>query len=153
MQKLSEVGNMIGKTTEYAIRALVYIYLQNQMGKRPGFKEISSEIASPEQFTAKILRTLTRDGIISSMKGRGGGFFFDKPESPLPLYDVVSLLEGRKHFSHCGFGLKSCDSENPCPLHDEYIIVRDAFLKMVSEKTVQALAHKITEHKAILSRK
>ncbi len=144
---------MLGKTTEYAIRALVYIYLQNQAGKRPGFKEISLEIDSPEQFTAKILRTLTRDGIISSMKGRGGGFFFDKPENPLPLYDIVSLLEGKKFFSRCGFGLKSCDSENPCPLHDDYSKVRETFFKMVSEKTVQALANKITDHKAILTRK
>ena len=32
---------MIGKTTEYAIRALVYVYIQNQDGRRPGFKEIA----------------------------------------------------------------------------------------------------------------
>lgn len=144
---------MLGKTSEYAIRALVYIYLQNKEGKRPGFKEISLEIDSPEQFTAKVLRTLTREGIISSMKGRGGGFFFDKPETPLPLYEVVRLLEGKKLFTKCGFGLKFCDSENPCPLHDEYSKVRDTFFNMVSEKTVQTLAKKITDRTAILSRR
>jgi Rrf2 family protein len=143
---------MLGKTSEYAIRALVYIYLQNQGGKRPGFKEISLEIDSPEQFTAKVLRTLTREGIISSMKGRGGGFFFDQPESPLPLYDIVRLLEGKKLFTKCGFGLKFCDSENPCPLHDEYSKVRDTFFNMVSEKTIQLLAKRISDRKAVLSR-
>jgi len=144
---------MLGKTTEYAIRALVYIYLQNVEGKRPGFKEISAEIDSPEQFTAKVLRALTHEGIISSMKGRRGGFFFDQPELPLPLYDIVRLLEGKKLFTKCGFGLKFCDSENPCPLHDEYSKVRETFYKMVSEKTVQTLAKKITDHQAILSRR
>ncbi len=80
---------MLGKTTEYAIRALVYIYIRNLEGKRPGFKEIARNINSPEQFTAKILQNLARAGIIYSMKGRGGGFFFDQNNSPLPLFEVI----------------------------------------------------------------
>ena len=70
---------MLGKATEYAIRALVFIYLRNLEGKRPGFREIAANIDSPVQFTAKILQTLTRMEIISSMKGRGGGLLLRSP--------------------------------------------------------------------------
>ena len=69
---------MLGKTTEYAIRSLVYVFIQNQEGKRPGFKEIAKKINSPEQFTAKVLQNLARAELISSIKGRGGGFFFNR---------------------------------------------------------------------------
>lgn len=105
---------MLGKTSEYAIRALVYVYIQNLEGKRPGFKEIAKKIDSPEQFTAKVLQNLTRAKLISSMKGRGGGFFFDHPATPLTLYEIIRVVEGEVFFSKCGFGLKRCDSENPC---------------------------------------
>jgi len=143
---------MLGKTTEYAIRSLVYIYIQNQEGKRPGFKEISKNIDSPEQFTAKILQNLAREELISSMKGRGGGFFFDQPSVPLTLFEVISILEGEKFFSKCGFGLKRCDANNPCPLHNDYSPVREGFFKLVKKETIQPLAKKINKQKAVLTR-
>jgi Rrf2 family protein len=143
---------MLGKTTEYAIRALVYIYIQNLEGKRPGFKEISKKIDSPVQFTAKVLQNLTRAELILSMKGRGGGFFFDHSATELTLYDVIRVMEGEKFFSKCGFGLKRCDGENPCPLHGDYSIVREGFFSLVKKETIQSLANKINEQKAVLTR-
>jgi Rrf2 family protein len=143
---------MLGKTTEYAIRALVYIFIKNQEGKRPGFKEISKEIDSPEQFTAKVLQNLARAELISSIKGRGGGFFFDQPSVPLTLYEVISVLEGEKFFSKCGFGLKRCDANNPCPLHNDYSPVREGFFRLVKKETIQSLAKRINEQEAVLSR-
>jgi Rrf2 family protein len=143
---------MIGKTTEYAIRALVYIFIQNQEGKRPGFKEISRKIDSPEQFTAKVLQNLARAELISSMKGRGGGFFFDQTATPLTIYDVIRVMEGEKFFSKCGFGLKRCDEESPCPLHDDYSPVRESFFNLVKKETIQSLSKKINEQKAVLTR-
>ena len=143
---------MFGKTTEYAIRALVYVYMQNQEGKRPGYKEIAKEIDSPEQFTAKVLQNLARAELVSSMKGRGGGFFFEDSVAPLTLYEIIRVIEGEKFFSKCGFGLKRCNGENPCPLHDDYSQVREGFFKLVRSQTIQSLANKINENKAVLTR-
>ena len=143
---------MLGRTTEYAIRAMVYIFIQNQEGKRPGFKEIAKKINSPEQFTAKVLQNLARAELISSMKGRGGGFFFDKTATPLTIFEVIRVIEGEKFFFKCGFGLNQCDGENPCPLHDDYSSVREGFFRLVNKETIQSLANKINEHKAVLTR-
>jgi Rrf2 family protein len=143
---------MLARTTEYAIRALVYIYIRNQEGKRPGFKEIAGSIDSPVQFTAKVLQTLTRAEIISSMKGRGGGFFFDQPSAPLTLYEVIKTMEGENFFSCCGLGLKHCSDEKPCPLHEEYAHVRDGFFNLVTNQTIQILADKINDQTAVLSK-
>lgn len=143
---------MLGKTTEYAIRSLVYIYIQNRMGKRPGFKEIARNIDSPEGFTGKVLQIITRAELVSSAKGRGGGFFFDDLEKPLPLMDVIKATEGRDFFYKCGFGLKSCDAHNPCPMHDEYSFVRDSFYNLMNKLTIQSLANKINNCEATLNR-
>ncbi len=89
---------MFTKPTEYAIRALVYIVLQNTSGKRPGFKEIAKKINSSEPYMAKILQNLTRHNVINSVKGRGGGFYFLKPIEILPLYDIIKITEGESFF-------------------------------------------------------
>lgn len=143
---------MLGRTTEYAIRAMVYIYIRNLDGGRPSFKEIAKNIDSPEQFTGKVLQNLARSNLISSVKGKGGGFFFFDPSKPLNLYEIIKAVEGDEYFTRCGFGLKQCDSTTPCPLHEDYSEIRKAFFQLVTKQTIQSLAEKIYQHKAVLTR-
>jgi Rrf2 family protein len=134
---------MFNKETEYALRGLVYIKLQNLKERRPGTAEIAKEIEAPHFFTAKILQRLVRFGFLESLKGKGGGFYFDENKPDLPLIKLISATEGDRSFSGCGFGLKYCDSENPCPLHEKYAPIREAINKLISEETVQSLAEKV----------
>lgn len=141
---------MLSKSTEYAIRALVYIRLQNNLKRKPGVTEVTTEIDAPEHFTAKILQVLTRHGLLRSMKGRGGGFFFDDSGTDVTLFDVIRLMEGEGYFTKCGFGLKSCNAANPCPLHHQYAAIRDGFSHLVRKETIGSLALKIESGEAFL---
>ncbi len=143
---------MLTKGTEYAIRALVYIQLQSWKDKRPGIVEIAKEIEAPEQYCAKILQTLARHKLVKSMKGRGGGFFFDEANEEITPYDVIHVMEGDDIFNKCGFGLKNCNNDNPCPVHNKYVKVRDAFYDIVVSETIQSLSEKIINGKAVLKR-
>ncbi|MEZ5149111.1 MAG: Rrf2 family transcriptional regulator [Bacteroidales bacterium] len=143
---------MLSKSTEYAIRALVYIQLQNWKGHRPGVSEIAQEIEAPVAYSAKIFQTLTKHKLLESMKGRGGGFFFDKNQSHLTIFDVINVMEGDGVFHKCGFGLKNCNSKNPCPFHNEYITVREGFYNLVKNETIQTLSKKIQNGEAVLNR-
>jgi Rrf2 family protein len=134
---------MFNKETEYALRGLVYIKLQNIKGRRPGTVEIAKEIEAPQFFTAKILQRIVRGGLLRSHKGKNGGFFFDENEPDLPLVKLISATEGDKSFSGCGFGLKHCDANNPCPLHEKYAPIRESINKLIGEETVQSLAEKV----------
>ncbi len=133
---------MFNKETEYALRSLVYIQQQNYTQRRPGIEEIAKEIEAPQPFTAKILQRLVRLGFIDSVKGKGGGFVFDTDKTELTLKELILSTEGGSIFNGCGFGMKRCDSENPCPLHHQYAPIRDAINKLVSEETIQSLAQK-----------
>jgi len=141
---------MLAKSAEYAIRALVYTQLQNWKKKRPSIQEIAKEIEAPEAFTAKILQTLTRHGIIDSRKGRGGGFFFNEEQLHLTLFEVIHVMEGDACFTKCAFGFKHCNDANPCPLHHRYAPLRDGFLNIAKTETIQTLSRSIVEGKAYL---
>ena len=134
---------MFNKETEYTLRGLVYIQLQNLKNRRPGTAEIAKEIEAPPFYTAKILQRLVRQGFLESIKGKGGGFFFDTEKPDLPLINLIEATEGDRSFSGCGFGLKHCDRDNPCPLHDKYSPIRDSINKLISGETVQSLAAKV----------
>ncbi|HLP71974.1 MAG TPA: Rrf2 family transcriptional regulator [Bacteroidales bacterium] len=136
---------MFNKETEYAIRSLVYIKLQNIKSRRPGVAEISKEIEAPPFFVAKILQRLVRDGYLRSLKGKGGGFYFDENKKDLALLDLITETEGNDSFTSCVFGLKECNSDEPCPLHEKYAPIRDSLTRLVSDETVGGLAEKMYE--------
>jgi Rrf2 family protein len=134
---------MFNKETEYALRGLIYIKLQNLRNRRPGTAEVSKEIEAPPFFTAKILQRLVRNGFLESMKGKNGGFYFDPEKPDLPLRNLISATEGDRSFSGCGIGMKNCSEENPCPLHEKYAPIRESINRLVSGETVQSLAEKV----------
>jgi DNA-binding IscR family transcriptional regulator len=61
-------------------------------------------------------------------------------------------MEGNSYFQKCGFGLKQCSCDNPCPLHEKYMHVRDSFYEIVKSETIQTLSEKINNGDAILNR-
>lgn len=143
---------MFNKETEYALRGLVYIKSRNLLNRRPGIEEIAKEIDAPRFYIAKILQRLVREGFLESLKGKGGGFFFNPDKPELKLEDLIKATEGDRLFSGCGFGLKECSDENPCPLHEKYAPIRESILKLVSNDSVQSLAEKVMRNEIKMKR-
>ncbi len=143
---------MLSKASEYAIRALVYICMKDRESVRPGYREIAQYIEAPEQFTAKVLQTLVRSGLLSSVRGRGGGFFFEKDRDPIAIIDVINEMEGNHLFTRCGIGLNRCSDESPCPIHHQYAVVRDQYKRLAEQTTIKDLAERILSGDAVLNR-
>ena len=142
---------MLSKPAEYAIRSMVYIWMMNQKGTRPGYRTIAIEVGSPEHFTAKVLQTMTRSNFIRAGKGRGGGFYFEDPDKELPVIEIIKAIDGVKFFSSCAFGFQNCNCDNPCPMHEEFKIIRDGFSEMVLKLTIQSMGEKILNGTATLN--
>ncbi len=119
---------------------MVYIQMQNLKERRPGVAEVAQEIEAPYFFTAKILQRLVKQGFVKSVKGKGGGFFLDQEKRDLPMKEIIIAIEGEELFVGCGFGLKNCDENNPCPLHHQYGVIRDQINQLVTNSTIQSLA-------------
>jgi Rrf2 family protein len=134
---------MFNKETEYALRGLIYIKLQNLRNHRPGAAEISKEIEAPLFFISKILQRLVRSGFLESLKGKGGGFYIDPEKPDLPIKKLITATEGDRSFSGCGIGMKNCNENNPCPLHERYAPIRESINRLVTDETVQSLAEKV----------
>jgi Rrf2 family protein len=139
---VKKITRMFNKETEYALRGLVYIQSRNNTGANPGIDEIAREVDAPRFFIAKILQRLVRQGFLSSLKGKGGGFFFDKSRPDISLRELIEAIEGPSKINGCGFGLKNCSEEHPCPLHEKYAPIRNAINELVSTETIQSLAGK-----------
>lgn len=142
---------MFSKSCEYAIKAAIHICIETRHGGRLSVAEIAGAIDSPEPFTAKILQNLSRHGMVSSVKGPGGGFFIDKHAKPIVVMDIVKLIDGPAAFERCGLGLKECNHETPCPIHNEFVSYSRKLKNLLEKKTIQELSKSIGSGKAFLA--
>ena len=127
---------IFSKSCEYGLRAVVYVADASAEGRKVGVKEVAEEIDSPLHFLAKILQNLSKQGILSSSKGPGGGFYIEKSALDLSLAKVVEAIDGRSLFEGCAMGLKKCSAKKPCPLHNDFGMIRSKITKMLESQTI-----------------
>jgi Rrf2 family iron-sulfur cluster assembly transcriptional regulator len=109
---------MISNSAKYAIKAVIYLGLHSSKSNKIMTREMFEEIQVSESYLAKILQELSRRGIISSTKGRKGGFYLSEENHGHSLMDIVRVVDGDQSVDSCILGISNCNLENPCPLHD-----------------------------------
>ncbi|MDO6597078.1 Rrf2 family transcriptional regulator [Oceanihabitans sp. 2_MG-2023] len=135
---------MFSKACEYGIRASIFIAKNSQEGNRVSPKEISEEINSPKAFTAKILQALVKHNIVKSIRGAHGGFEINKDKIvTIKLSQIVLAIDGNSVYSGCGLGLKTCDENHPCPVHDKFESIRNELKYMLETTNLEELAQGI----------
>ena len=142
---------MFTRSTEYAIRAVVYLAQNTSDENRVGIKIIASDLGFPEHYLAKVLQHLVKSKIILSAKGPNGGFYATSQTPDVTLLNIVDANEGLGFFDKCGLGLHECNDEKPCPIHKDYQIFRGDFYKMLSEKTIKDIKEDISQGIAFMS--
>ena len=133
---------MFSKTCEYGLRAIIFIAKQSALEQKVGLKAIAKAIKSPEAFTAKILQLLSKNNIIDSIKGPYGGFVIENDKvKEITLSQIVKILDGDKVYTGCALGLAQCSEKAPCPLHFEFVDIRERLKKMLEETTLHNILY------------
>jgi Rrf2 family transcriptional regulator, iron-sulfur cluster assembly transcription factor len=137
---------IFSKACEYGIRATIYVALHSLDNGRANLKGISSEIKSPEAYTAKILQLLVKNNIILSVKGSMGGFEVDKKRmNRIMLEDIVYAIDGGFKENTCVLGLKACSQKHPCPVHDKYKHIKSDLKSMLQNTSLYEMSVSIKE--------
>jgi FeS assembly SUF system regulator len=105
----------ITKMTDYAIMLLA------RMASLPSDRIVSSRDAA--EFTglsipmaSKILKHLTRSGVVASTRGAGGGYRLERAAERISLADVIRALEGPISMVECATQPGVCEQEGTCPV-------------------------------------
>jgi len=132
---------MLSKKTKYGLKALSYLAKQEQHVPVL-ISEISESENISKKFLESILLTLKKNGILSSKKGKGGGYYLLKKPTEIKISTVIRLLEGPiamlpcvslNYYEKCD----DCKSEDLCSLNILMAEVRDNTLKILENKTLE----------------
>lgn len=131
---------MLSKKTKYGLKALSYLARQEE-NVPVLISDISVSENISKKFLESILLTLKKSGILSSKKGKGGGYFLLKKPVDIKISTIFRLLEGPIALLPCVSlnYYKKCDDcmcEESCGVNNLMIEVRDSMLKILENKTL-----------------
>jgi Rrf2 family iron-sulfur cluster assembly transcriptional regulator len=139
---------MLSNTCKYALRAVLYLAVNSENGRKIGIKQISKDLSIPTPFLGKILQSLAKHKLLSSTKGPNGGFGLGKKPEEILLMDIVQVIDGMDNFHLCVIGVKYCsEQKNPCALHTRYSQLGEEVRKIFEVETIEQLALDIKEGK------
>ncbi len=128
---------ILSQPSKYGLRAV--LYLAQRGPELTQAKEIAEALDIPMPYLAKILQDLSKRSVLVSSKGRGGGFKLARPANEITLMDVVESIEGSSFVGGCVLGLRECPGEDPCPLHDQWALIKAEILDMLVAESVMHL--------------
>jgi len=123
----------ISRKSDYALRALVFISAQKPE-KKSSISEIAEAESIPRDFLAKILKELTRAGILKSFQGVTGGYQLAKPKDTISFLDVIEAMEGPLQVNLCA-GAKNdcgCGRFEDCAMKAFWDEVQEGLVKTLS---------------------
>jgi Rrf2 family protein len=132
---------MLSKKAQYAFYALKYLSINADKGP-----VLIGEIAEAEKLPRKFLETILLDlknmGVVSSKKGKGGGYYMIKKASDITFADVVRYFDGAiallpcatyNYYERCS----QCRDENTCGMRSVVKAIRDETVNVMKTFSIQ----------------
>lgn len=126
---------LYSRPCEYAFRALTWL-ATNEFGRA---QQIAREEKLPAFFLAKILKELAAKKILTSSRGRKGGFSLSRPADKITLEEIVAVLDGLDDLKRCAIGWAKCSDDKPCSLHNRFKPIRERVHCYLKETTIAHL--------------
>lgn len=79
---------------DYACRVLAQLARSYGSDQLAHIENLAKQEAVPANYLVQILSELRNGGLISSRRGKQGGYALARPPEEVTLYDIVRLIEG-----------------------------------------------------------
>ncbi|GMV87095.1 MAG: hypothetical protein AMXMBFR81_00260 [Chthonomonas sp.] len=127
---------MLSLTMEYALRAAAH--LAERPGEAQSVKQIAEATQVPADYLAKVMRDLTRAGIVASKPGRTGGYALNPAALDRSLWEIASAVETIRMTEGCPLG-NPCHRVKLCPMHRALRDAEQAFRSCMTSATLRSL--------------
>jgi len=139
----------LSKRTQYSLRALYA--LAREYGRGPVLiGTLSEKELIPKKFLEQILLSLKGLGLVSSKKGKGGGYMLVHPPDQITLATIIRMIEGpiaplpcasETRFRKC----EECADIATCGTRIVMREVRDAMAQILEKTTLASVCRRVDD--------
>ena len=132
----------ITRDTDYALRALVFMAraLRRKNKKIVTVEDIAAKEDLPRVFLRRILQKLAEKRILSSYKGKSGGFSFAMAPEKISLADMIVVYQGEIDLTNCFLQGKICPNRTRCKVRKKIKAINSKVIKEFGGITIEELS-------------
>ncbi len=114
----------LSRMTDYAVVVLARLSADDGVQTSPS---IAVSTGIPEPTVAKVLKTLSAGGLVTSFRGARGGYRLSRPLAAMPVADVIAAIDGPIALTACVEGSNTeCECQELCCMRGRWDRVNDA---------------------------
>lgn len=136
---------MISQKAKYALRALIML-AKEQHGTPLFISKIAQNQRIPKKFLEQILLDLKHHGIVTSRRGKSGGYLLLRPADDITFGEILRIIDGpiaplpclsKKAYRRCD----DCLSEGSCEVRRVFARVAAATREILDKTTIADAVH------------
>jgi FeS assembly SUF system regulator len=123
----------VTKLADYGIVMLTYFAAYRD--RTCNARDIAHLVRLPLPVASKVLKLLSKEGLLISQRGTKGGYSLARPPEEVTIAAIIRALEGPIAVTECTDMRRRCDLESECPVRTNWNMINRA---------IQSLLEKIT---------
>ncbi len=103
---------------------------------------LADETGIPQPTVAKVLKALTREALVESVRGVRGGYRLARPSVSIHVAEIITAIEGPIGVTECGIEEEhaDCDLSARCDVRGNWQLINAAILSALEGITLEQMA-------------
>jgi FeS assembly SUF system regulator len=102
-------------------------------------REIAEHVELPVPVVSKVLKSLTRAGILDSQRGSKGGYALASRPEDINVAEMITALDGPLALTQCTAGPSLCDLETRCAIRTPWQVINEVVHNALASITLADL--------------
>ncbi len=135
----------ISTKTQFGLRILLHIAMEDKYSRLAQGKEIAAKQGINEPYLEQIMITLKNAGMVSTVRGRNGGYQLAKQPHEITLMDILENFEGTLELQ--SDGVESPEAKAGERIWDGLITrIRNATAKVTLAQIIEENLHRMPDY-------
>jgi len=122
----------LSRITDYGIVLMAHIAEQEE-GTLNSARDVADKTQLPLPVVSKILKSLTREGLLRSHRGSKGGYSLRRAANEITVPELITALDGPIRLTECASHTGACAKEPSCHVREPW--------QRINAAVEDALAH------------
>jgi len=121
----------ITRLTDYGVMLMTELAQAEEQVLNAASLAVRSHLPAPS--VSKILQVLLREGLLTSVRGAGGGYRLTRGAAEISIRDIIVALEGPIAITECSLEHSHCEQQEHCNTRSNWHIINQVVRGTLSD--------------------
>ena len=128
----------LSRITDYGIVLMAHI-AEQEAGILHSARDVADQTQLPLPVVSKILKSLTREGLLRSHRGSKGGYSLERAAADITVPALITALDGPIRLTECASHTGACAKEPSCHVREPWQRINAAIEEALTRITLADL--------------